>query len=785
MKISLNWLKRYVHFEESAESVAKVLPMLGIEVESVTHTGMDPIEHVVVGEVLSREPHPNADKLSVCKVKVNDGVPLQIVCGANNYKAGDRVPVALPGAKMPAGFKIKASKLRGVESEGMLCSASELGRASDEDGLWVLKNNPDIGLPIHCIDTDRDTIFDVELTANRGDCLSHIGIARELAAHYNLPLQLPKMPAITTSTGTFSVHLETKACRLYTLHAVSGVQVGPSPEWLQQDLRKAGLRPINNIVDVTNWVMLETGQPLHAFDVKKVVGATLHICQGRTGPITLLNGQTCQLHSEDIVIADEQKPIVLAGIMGSIEAEVDVQTTDILLESAYFHPGTIRNSCKRHAIASDSGYRFMRDVDPAGVAFAAQRALSLLSEIAGGVRGQAIVAGSAPRGDVTIALDPALIDTVLGISVDKTLAASLLVRLGFAVNSNNVPWSVTVPSFRSDIQRPIDLVEECLRLYGTDKLPASRVSLQAIHQEEAPLSRFTNRSAQWLADKGFVECYNYSLTQAESLSTTATALVLNNPLTSEMTHVRDSLLPGLVEAFRFNLRNGNTPYGLFETGRVFRQIDDQVLELLSVAFVAPQKSIERHWAPDNEVDFFFIKALAIELAQLNDISLGHFSTETSPLWQPQHAAKCGDIRRGYALSLGTLNLEKTFDIPKTLLGCECLLLPSSIVAPKPYAYKKFSAFPRSTKDIAVIVDASVPADVVAADIEKIARKVQGFSLEKITLFDVYNKEDQKSLAFSLAFRSPERTLKDDEVNAAFQKIQSDIEATTNYKIRKE
>ncbi len=437
MKISFNWLKRYLDLRVDPKGLLDVLPALGFEVNAWEERGLPPIDKLIVGEVVTKEKHPDADRLSVCSVKINDSEVLQIVCGAQNFQSGDRVAVAQVGCNLPGDFKIKKSKIRGVTSEGMLCSAQEIGLEDREDGIMILEKDFPLGTPLNEVFSDRDVIFDLEITANRGDALSHIGIARELAAWYNLPLYFPQTSdpsSFLLSASALSskseesffqnsvrplqvadnenillnrVVVETEQCRLYTAVSIANVTVKASPEWLRRDLESIGLRSINNIVDITNWVMFECGNPLHAFDARKIQGKTLMVRQAQDKErIRTLDQKDRILSNSIAVIADQERALAIAGVMGSSHAEVDTCTKDIILESAYFDPASIRRTASQLNLSTDSSYRFSRDVDPSGVLFATQRAVDLIKELAGGVViKRPFIIGQAPRFDRHLRMD--------------------------------------------------------------------------------------------------------------------------------------------------------------------------------------------------------------------------------------------------------------------------------------------------------------------------------------------------------------------------------------------
>ncbi|MFP6887720.1 MAG: phenylalanine--tRNA ligase subunit beta, partial [Opitutales bacterium] len=562
MKVSVQWLREYVDLNASTEELVDVFPMLGMEVENVESCGLPPLEKVVVGEVLTREQHPEADRLTVCKVKVGEGLPeANIVCGATNFQPGDRVPVALPGAKLPGGFKIKKSKLRGVISEGMMCSAKELNLGDDEEGLFILKDRPEVGIPINNAFDDSDVVFDLELTANRGDCLGHVGVARELAGRYELELKLPDVEADAPTLSEPSadnllrkVSIETENCGLYLAWCIQCVKIGPSPDWLRDRLKAVGLRSINNVVDVTNYVLMETGQPLHAFDAKKIGGPEIIVRSARTGEtIVTLDEMERKLDENMMVISDAEKPLVVAGVMGSLDAEVDDSTVDVVIEAAWFAPGNIRTTSRKLGLRTDSSHRFTRDVDPQFTRYAARRAIDLILESAGGeLVNEEVKVGEPSRDDRSIEIDPSFVRETCGYEVTDEQIDDAWSRLGFTVESQGETRKVTVPSFRSEVDRPIDLVEEFVRIHGTTEIPEGPVTCETVSRKDSPLFTFNERANDALVGLGFRECCNYSLRNGKEIeawhgSETSDAIALANPLTAEHTHLRASLLPGLLD----------------------------------------------------------------------------------------------------------------------------------------------------------------------------------------------------------------------------------------------
>ena len=815
MRVSLSWLKKYVNpGAVTPEELKRALPMIGHEVESVELKGLIPLPQVVVGEILTSAQHPNADKLSVCTVKTSlTEPPRQIVCGAKNYKVGDRVPVALPGAKLPGDFTIKRSKLRGVESEGMMCSAKELGLGDDHGGLMILETRPEIGTPINNLFPEPDAVFTLELTANRGDCWSHVGIARELAALYGQPLQVPApkcSPEVKTAPGPghllTALQVTSPDCPYYIAAAVRGVKIGPSPAWLKRDLEAVGLRAINNVVDATNYVMLELGQPLHAFDAKKIRGAEIIVRAANAGEkITTLDGKERALDPSILVIADAERPLVVAGVMGSIDAEVDANTTDIVLESAWFTPAAIRRATRLLGLHTDSSHRFARDVDPAGVILEARRALDLILEIAGGeLVPHVAVHGAPPRGGNVIEITPDFVRERLGFVVSDAEIHGVFERLGFSVQSGaaGAPWRVSVPSARGEVARPIDLVEEFLRIHGTDKIPATAVTLAGTDREDDAQGTFALRAAEFLAARQFAECVHYTLRDHAELpkwqsDSQAATLALANPLTSEMGVLRPTLVTGLVEALRRNADHGNGLPRLAECGRVFRENDGVLHELEAVAFVVPGETGDRSWKQAPAPGFYSVKSLVAQLAAhllgVDPTALDFQPIGSRPLWQSGHASESGCwVKNGFQIKCGLISpvLTKEKGLDCFVFAGELLVRPDFLAKVKTRGrFAPFSSYPPTTRDLALVVDDTASAESVRREVEAAARAAVGtaFAVESVSLFDLYTgtglPTGKKSLAFALRFRSLDRTLKDDEVNAVFTAIQQTLTADRKYSVR--
>ncbi len=819
MKLSRNWLRQYVRLYATTEELKRAITFLGFEVEGVQNTGLPPLENVVVGEIKTRAKHPNADKLSVCTVDVGPahGGVRTIVCGAPNCDAGNRVPVALPGAVLPGDFKIKQSKIRGQQSDGMMCAADELGLSGDHAGLLILPPTAPIGQPINETLPDGDTVFDIEVTPNRPDALCHIGMARELAAWLRAELQYPAIKFDGKGAGAPRPDIlkgirvdAAEDCPLYVGIAVTGVKVGPSPAWMQERLAAVGLRPINNLVDVGNYVMLELGQPLHVFDAKKIAGRQIIVRRATDGEkLVTLDEKERTLNSRMLVIADEAKPLVVAGIMGGHDAGVDATTTDIVLEAAYFRPQSIRWTSKRLGLASDSSYRFERGVDPHGTVEAARRAIDLILETAGGtVAGPSFQVGSDRPWSREIKVTPDYIRAKVGFDITDDEMRDAFHGLHLPITEDHdagggIGWTVTIPSYRGDLDRPIDLVEEVLRIYGTDRIPPQVCAGPAlIDGDDDPIAAFNRRATDYLVGQHFHEVVNYTLRAQKELSTWVSAaaaaeLGLANPFVDDQSHLRPTLVLGILESLKLNQSRGVPAARLFETGRVFLELNGTVQECVSVGFVLCHNPKDRAWLGRSEPDFYTVKRHMEVLAQGAGLDLG--TAGLVPVqgsfwgWQEGHSAAAGEMKDGWTARFGLLNLAmvRAAGIEGKVWAGTLALLPTKLAAVAGHRrYQPFSLFPAALRDLALVVDASRHAGEVQAWLLQAARAATAgaaFAVESVTVFDVYSgkglPEGKKSLAFALSFRSAERTLTDDEVNAAFAKIQQAVAADGSMTVR--
>lgn len=817
MKVSYEWLKRYIALDRTPDEIEEALTLIGFEVEEVIEKGLPKLEHVVVGEILSREPHPNADRLGICQVQVDSaGTEKRIVCGATNYKVGDRVPVALPGAVLPGNFKIKKSKLRGEVSEGMMCSGKELGLSEDGAGLLILEQRPEPGTPLNEVYPDGDVIFDVEVTPNRPDCLSHVGIARELGAYFGLPLRYPEIghnfeSAETSEAGDLlrSVAVEAEdGCPHYTVHLIAGVKVGPSPDWLKRAIEAIGLRPINNVVDITNYVLHELGQPLHAFDVKKITGRKLIVRRAENGEkIVTLDEKERTLSERMLVIADEEKPLVVAGVMGSVDAEVDETTTDIALESAWFEPRSVRRTSRRLGLSTDSSYRFERGVDPFNLVFAAQRAADLILEIAGGhLAGPMIEVGGEPPVRSEIKISQRFIEQKAGFSIEEKRVSEIFRALELEArrrmdDEEGLYWTVQVPGFRSDLEAPIDLVEELIRIHGTDKIPASEVRAPGIIARDDPMFRYNSRAADYLVGQRFVECVNYTLRSADEMKTWFSeagvmTLGLANPLSADQSHLRWSLIPGLLDNIQLNQARKTGANRFFEIGRVFRDCEGKVCELNAVAFCIVNDEKQTLWMRREPADFYHARSHVEALAAIAGFDLSRCDFGPVPgsnlSWQEGHSASVSNLAEGFEARMGLLSpfLLRERGIDGTVVAGVFTFLAHKLPEEKPRQFRRVSAYPAAERDLALVVPRDMPAEAVRRALAGVAEKAAGekFSVESVVPFDVYEgkglPEGKKSLAFALTFRAMDRTLTDDEVNQVFTAIQERVTEETGYAVRK-
>jgi phenylalanyl-tRNA synthetase beta chain len=583
MLLSLNWLREFVPYEGDAQTLADRLTMLGLEVEEVGRP-FAALEKIVVGHVAECAVHPSSDHLSVCRVDIGTGELLDIVCGAPNVAAGQRVPVAPVGTVMPGGLEIKKAKLRGQTSCGMICSEREMGLGENHDGIMVLDPGLAVGTPIcEALGLD-EVVLDVSITPNRADCLSVLGLAREVAAAFGLPLSVPASELLESGEPfeNFRIEPDPALCPLYQARLIRGVKIGPSPAWLRYRLIAVGLRPINNIVDVTNYVMMECGQPLHAFDRDLLRGDRIRVALAEDGMgLTTLDGQERQLTARDLLIWDDERPVALAGVMGGANSEIGDGSATVLLESAVFDPACIRKTARRLGLPSDASYRFERGVDQIGNTHAMNRAAALMAAVSGGAVAPGVAkAEPRPFEPRVIDFSPAKATRLLGMEMSPAFCRDTLTRLGCDI-ADGESWRVTAPSFRLDLEREVDLIEEVARVFGMDRieavLPTVRKSLADLEKVD-PTFAFLAMVKDWGKGAGLAEVVNYSFVGTADLDRCGLPadgrVHIFNPLSEEMNVLRTELAPGLLGSLRQNMSQDNTRIRIFEVAHTFVQDPD-------------------------------------------------------------------------------------------------------------------------------------------------------------------------------------------------------------------
>ncbi len=763
MKFSVNWLREFVDLSENPEEIADLLTRAGVETENIETRGAK-IELVIVSQIVASSRHPNADRLTVCEVDDGSGTNRQIVCGATNYKVGDKVPLALPGAKLPNGLEIRKSKLRGVESEGMLCSPIELGLGEDASGLLILSPDAKIGAPIADL-FPIDTILDIEITPNRGDLLSHFGLAREIAALTGKKLKSTaresKIPVKKTGVTISS----TRECPFFSARRIDNVTLGPSPQWLRAKIESVGIRSINNIVDISNFVMLEFGQPTHAFDADKLKGG-INVRLARDGEKFLaLDGKTYSLKPDNCVVADQERAVGIGGVIGGEETGVTESTKNVLLEAAYFLPASIRRTARELNLPTDASYRFERGVDTEMVLRASQRAAELIQEIAGGTPAKEItVAGKLPANPIEVSLSDEKFDRVVGIAIKPKTVDEVLTRFGLKKISAAKITKWKIPSYRPDLQRDVDLIEEVVRAYGAEKIPGTDRSRFTPSSAADRAHNLESQMRQRLVAAGLNEVRTSKLLPRERLAFGENAIELRNPLSKDHVALRPSLLPGLLGVLDHNIRAGAGRVAIFETGRIFEPPSGAEKKRVAVLLWGNVGN-EIHWRNEKRrVDFFDLKG-AIELVRTG-----------LSFRRGQHAnfalaveITAGDQLVGLAGQL-TNSLASTIDAPGGVFVAEVSLdFPISGLGSRT-TFRELGKFPAISRDIAMIV----AEDLTHERIREVIFHPREPLLERVEFFDLFAGieigEGKKSVAYRLTYRDRSRTLTSEEVNAAHAKI---------------
>jgi len=799
MKISLNWLKTYIPFDIDPADLAEHLTMTGLEVEAL-YDRFQYLDDIVIGRVADIQSHPKADQLKICRVDVGEAT-ISVVCGAPNVKVDEKYPCALPGARLPEGLTVEKTKIRGADSEGMLCSEGELDLGRDRSGLMKLDGGIVEGTPIARALGLSDIVFEIGLTPNRPDCLSFIGVAREVAAITEKPLILPEVPQLENSGQidkfTSVTIKDPQLCPRYTAGLLREIKVAPSPFWLQDRLRSIGLKPINNIVDITNFVMMETGQPLHAFDFDRLADHRIVVQTATSGDLfTTLDGKEHKLTADTLMICDAEKPVAVAGVMGGENSEISDSTSRVLLESACFNPVSIRKTAKRLGANSDASHRFERGVDPEGTVYALKRAAGLMAEVSGATLINGLIdEHPIPSEPQAIELNATKANHHLGTNLSPAEMQGFLESVGFAVSRLDAQdLSVVAPTFRVDVSRPEDLMEEVARLWGYNNILTTfpKTSTQSRLPERALSLKETIKNQ--MAGFGFSECINYSFTAKDAcdrLRLTADderrrMLDVQNPLSEEQAVMRTSLVPGLLEAMGKNLAHQVKHLKLFELGKIFLshgqdRLPEEV-EILSALWTGFRTPATWQTKPE-PCDFYDLKGIAEALLA----SLYLNNSEFQPL--PPEA--CHYLRPGHSARIRTKDTEigrigevhpqvlQSYDLKQTAFILEIhfdRLLP---LIPEVKAFSPLPKFPAVSRDITLILDNSV----LAGDIEDSVHELDEPLLENAYIFDLYSgdpiPEGKKSISIRLTYRSSTETLSDRAVSRIHGNITDHLIKTFN------
>lgn len=749
MKISLEWLKDYVGLPGSADQLAEALTSGGTEVVGREERGNIP-DKVVVAQILSSVPHPNADRLRVCQVDDGSGCPRQVVCGAKNFEDGDKVALALPGAVLGPDFKIKAGKLRGEKSDGMLCSAKELALAEDADGLLILAGDFPVGKPVKEL-FPPDTVLELEVTPNRPDLLGYRGVAREVAALTEVEAILAAPPSVPEKPADGFVRLEDSGCPFYTARIIREVNVGPSPQWLADRLAAAGLRPINNVVDVTNYVLLETGQPLHAFDLAKLEQGIVVRNAHEGEMLKALDGSELKLRAHDLIVADAGRVVAVAGVTGGAETGVTTATRDILLESAWFEPSRVRKSSRQLGLSTDSSYRFERRVDPSGVLPASARAAELILQTAGGAAdAEVLVAGREPRDFATITFSHDRCRALLGLEIGNAEIDAIFSRLGLTQAGGQ--WSV--PGFRPDLTREVDLIEEVIRMAGIERVPSRRRGFPA----SASVADLRHDNAEKLRERlraqGFSEARTSHFVSPDALQrsggTTEDAVAVRNPLGVDQALLRPALLAGLLEALARNLRHGAVSVRLFEIGPVFSAAGKEEGTALALLCTGAE-------------------------AGLFDLKGGLQTVLGAVKFRPEDSLALRVTGPGFEGLLRRLPrvLGEKFAAKSPVYYAEMDVDGWLETVPAPVRVRPLPRFPAVTRDLSLIL----PKTTRYAAVEKALSGARAPHLFSVGLKDVFEDPsgvtlpaEKRSLTVTLTFRDEVRTLTSEEVDRAVETL---------------
>ncbi|MEI6269977.1 MAG: phenylalanine--tRNA ligase subunit beta [Methylococcaceae bacterium] len=790
MQISEAWLRSYVNPEISTEILVEQLTMAGLEIDSVNPAAAK-FSGVVVGEVISMHQHPDADRLRVCMVAVGESEPLQIVCGASNVRVGLKIPAALCGAVLPGDFKIKKSKLRGEESFGMLCSEKELGLATDANGLMELADDAPVGVDIRDYLALNDAIIEVDLTPNRADCLCVEGLAREVAVLNKmdwLPTQVINAPISHQDVLTVSVEA-TDACPRYLGRLIKEFNAkAVTPLWMQERLRRSGLKSLGPLVDVTNYVMLELGQPLHVFDAEKLAGGITVRWANADESVALLNNQVIKLDNEALVIADDKQALALAGIMGGSDSAVNDETRSVFLECAYFAPHAIAGKARRFGLHTDSSHRFERGVDAMLQTRAIERATQLLIDIAGGGAGpitEVTTTTALPQREAVL-LRRLRIEKTLGIALADEQVVDIFQRLGMAVQTQADGWQISPPGFRFDIAIEADLIEEIARIYGYNNLPSSSLLMRSELSTATEAVLDIDRVKDLLVDRGYQEAITYSFVDEDiqkAVAPETDVIRLKNPISSELAVMRTTLWCGLLKAALYNTNRQHNRVRLFESGLCFNKIDGETQQQKMLAGLVLGDAYSEQWGEKSrKVDFFDIKADIQALFSLTGCDVQFLSAQQTAL----HPGQTAEIIAADGKKIGWLgmlhpNLEKQlgFDTPVFLFELDQNLVLNKQIP----VFKALSKYPSVRRDLALIVK----EDVLASEIINCIKSSAETALQEVIIFDIYRgkgvEEGSKSIALSLIMQDDTQTLTESEIEAIVGRLLTLLNNEKNAKLR--
>lgn len=799
MKVSLNWLKEYVNLDGiSVDEIVDKLTMCGLEVEDYINQ-QEIYKDFIIAAVTKKEKHPNADKLSLCKVNTGSE-ELQVVCGAPNVAEGQKIIFAPVGSTIPSnGMKLRKIKIRGVESNGMICSEAELEIGSDASGIKVLDNNLKEGTPITEALGLNDVIFEIAITPNRSDALSHIGIARDLSAIFNRELIYPEIKIVESETPVTDVAsveiLDKENCPRYIARVIKDVKIKESPEWLKDKLIKIGLRPINNIVDITNFVMNETGQPLHAFDLDRLAGKKIIVKSTSSKmKFTTLDSKVRELPAGTLMICDAEREVAIAGVMGGENSEVTSQTKNILLESAHFNPSHIRKVAKALGLSTDASYRFERIVDPNLTEFAANRAASLIAEIAGGKVIKGIIDVYPEKiNERKVLLRLSRIKKILGYEIPSDKIKNILTKLGLKIiSTEDDKLNLSVPTFRPDLEREIDIIEEVARIYGYDQIPAVpkiTITLEKKYDE----STFTNKVRELSTSFGLYEILNNPLVDEGAAGFGGNPVKLLNPQSVEMSFLRTSLVPGALTVIANNINRGEKNLFFFEIGNVFIKLNEKDIKTFQdfkeekhLLFILTGKEKEKAWnSSEKEADFFSLKGLVdsfIMKFPLDNVLNDSYYHNGNTNFAFCYTKNADNISLGMGGKLGK-NVLKQYDINQDVFCFEFNLDEFQKIKQKQSRYISPIKYPKVVRDFAFVLNKNITYE----ELLKFIQNNGSYLLQNVKLFDLFESEslgkDLKSMAFTLEYQAEDRTLTEEEVEKEFLRLINLIEKNFNAKLR--